>query len=374
MLNRFRESIQKFLGEELWFLDLTKQPSSKRIWRLSLRRMVIVSKGLVSHNCGHSASALTFITLAYIVPLLAIVFSVAKGFNAQELLQESLHKYTGALPDQAQLVIQQIFDLVNQTDFTALGVIGVLLLFSAILKSLGAIEQFFNTIWGIKTPQPLKGKAANYLLVFVLVPSFIILSSTTIAALSTEYIRLNVANILGSFYMVYEFVVAFVGIFGVISAFMILYIFLPNTKVNFSSAFVGAFCAGLAWYLIQWGYINLQIGVTRYNTIYGVFASLPIFLFWIYLNWIVVLFGAEVTFSMQNPSAYLGKFKKDSFSHNTTLDLACLVVEDVCKQFNEGNEPWTPENFRCKTGIPLQFIHDIVHLLTHKGYLSKKSN
>ena len=150
-----------------------------------------------------------------------------------------LHKYTEALPAQVQLVIQQIFDLVNRTDFTALGVIGFLILFGTILKSLSTIEEIFNKIWGIKVSRSPLNKAGNYLLILLLVPLLITASTTMIASVLSDYISPFLATVLGKFYILYEFAIAFSGILGVISAFTLMYFFLPNTRVKFSAAFIG---------------------------------------------------------------------------------------------------------------------------------------
>src|SRR5262249_34858166 len=100
------------------------------------------------------------------------------------------------------------------------------------------------------------------------------------------------------------FVVTWIG-------YTFLYMFLPHTKVKLRSAFFGAFFAGTAYQLVQWGYFHFQIGLSRYNAIYGALASLPIFLIWLQLGWMIVLAGCEVAYVHQ---------------HEDTLSLEGLVA------------------------------------------------
>ena len=363
-----------FRADKLWFLDLKTQRPANRLLYSVFRLVYIILHGWVRHNCVHSAAALTYITLLYIVPLLALVFSVAKGFNAQALLQESLHTYANALPSQIQSVIQQIFELVNRTDFTALGVIGSLILVGSLLASLSMIEAIFNTIWGVNLSRPVLNKIGNYLLILLLVPILLTVSSTMIAAVSSEYISSFVARLLGRLFFLYETTITFGGLLGIVAGFTLMYYLVPNTVVRFGPALFGGLVAGMMWYAFQLGFIRLHIGVTTYNAIYGVFATLPIFLFWLYVNWVVVLLGAEISFSAQNYSTYVVESVIDSINCNTRFKLACLVLEDICKHYNTGKGPWFPERFRKQTNIPVRLLNAILQRLLTNGVITKDVN
>ncbi len=298
------EKVNQFFSRDIWLIKTRQFGLSKRIGYTLLKIFYIVVKGIVRNKISLQASSLTFITLMSVVPLFALMFSVAKGLNAQKILRNAINNYLSSMPEQIQLFIQRIFDLVDKTDFTALGIIGFFILFWAVIKGIGSIESTFNLIWNVNIHRSFMRKLSDYILVMLMSPMFIILGSLMIATMSSLEIALFSKQQFGQFAIIREFITGFGGMIGVAMAFMFLYGFLPNTKVKIFPAWVGGVAAGILWYHTQWAYVNFQIGINSYNAIYGVFATLPIFLLWLYLNWIIVLLGAEISFAVQNYQTY----------------------------------------------------------------------
>ncbi|MCM8773488.1 MAG: YihY/virulence factor BrkB family protein [Candidatus Omnitrophica bacterium] len=149
--------------------------------------------------------------------------------------------------------------------------------------------------------------------------------------------------------------------------FTFIYIFIPNAKVNFTSGLVGGIVAGTLYQLMQWVYIDLQIGVAKYNAIYGSFAVLPLFLVWLQLSWRMVLLGAEISFAHQNVDTY--EFEPDclnvSFLFKRLLTLR--IVNMVSKNFAQGNKPFTAQEISRNLDIPIRLVRDILYELTRGG-------
>ena len=354
----------KFIREDLWFLNLTTFSPFKRFVYSGLKLFLIVSQGWKRHNCGQNAYGLTFITLIAVVPLLALIFALAKGFNIDELLQRSMDNYVNTFPIQVQSVIKQITMLVSDTDFTTVGIIGFIVLFSTIIVALGTIEKSFNAIWGVREHRQFLHKLRDYLVVVLVVPSLFVVSSAMIAVVSNDYLTALLSGLLGKFYAIYELLLGMGGMIGIIATFSFIYGFLPNTSVRLSSAIIGGLIAGLVWYVVQWIYINFQVGVASYSVLYGVFATLPIFVFWLYMNWIVVLLGAEVSSSIQNFGTHLSDRITESISPATYLRIACTIVDDICRSFNDGTGPWRLELFQRTNNIPVHVLNDILTQLS----------
>ena len=237
------------------------------------------------------AGALTFITLLGLVPALAISFALAKGLGFSHALQQILinNEFTAGQTE----VFKYIIRYVENTQVGTLGVVGFILLLAALILTLSNMEQVFNRIWEVSAERPWLRKVTDYLSVLVICPLFILAATGVWAGfLSHEMVRwlLDVAYVgrlaqwglsMGPFVLL-------------AAAFVFFYLFLPNTKVPLLSALLaGVITAGL-WWAVQSIYIVFQVGVARYNAIYGGFASLPLFMIWLHVSWTVMLYGAEL--------------------------------------------------------------------------------
>ena len=374
MLKTRYNQFDKFIRKDLWFLNLTTLSLSKRFAYSSLKLFLIVSQGWKRHNCGQNAFGLTFITLIAVVPLLALIFALAKGFGIDEFLQRSMDNYVNAFPVQVQSVFKQIVTLVGDVDFTTVGIIGFIVFFSTIMVALGTIEKTFNAIWGVREHRQLLHKLRDYLVVVLVVPILFVVSSAMIAVVSNDYLTTLLSGLLGKFYAIYELLLGMGGMIGIIATFSFIYGFLPNTSVRLSSAFIGGLMAGLIWYVVQWIYINFQVGLASYDVLYGIFATLPIFVFWLYMNWIVVLLGAEVGYSSQNFGSHLSDLITESISPATYLRIACTIVDDICRRFNDGTGPWRLELFQRRNKIPVHVLNDILTQLTKNRVILAKGS
>jgi membrane protein len=153
--------------------------------------------------------------------------------------------------------------------------------------------------------------------------------------------------------------------------FTFIYIFLPNTKVNFRSGLMAGIIAGTIYQVVQWAYIAFQIGVSKYGAIYGSFAALPLFLIWLQISWLVVLLGAEISFAEQNVDTY--EFEADSLKVSYSFKkLLALAITHLCvKKFHEGGEPPTAAQLSNDLEIPIRLVRQVLYELTEAGVLSE---
>ncbi len=112
------------------------------------------------------------------------------------------------------------------------------------------------------------------------------------------------------------------------AGFFFLFVFFPYTKVRYGPALIGSFVTAVLFQLAQWGYVRFQVGVANYRAIYGAMATLPIFLVWIYIAWSVILFGAELTASMQRGDIppMLGPMSPD-FLYSATMHILIRLAD-----------------------------------------------
>ena len=238
-----------------------------------------VVRRFIADKCQLRAFALTYVTLLAIVPFLALIFSMSKAFGAFDPVRSIVLEKAVV----TQEIVTKIIDIAGKTSLKTLGIVGLGFLIWTLILVLGTIERSFNDIWGIKRSRNIFRKFTDYLGVILICPILALCATGVNAFLSNSGLVLRMAPYL-SMWLVFTFI----------------YMFMPNTKVKFSSALTAGIIGGTLWQFAQWGYIHFQIGVSRYSIIYGTFASIPVFLIWLHISWLIVLLGAEISFVYQN--------------------------------------------------------------------------
>jgi len=317
---------------------------SIRLLRRLLRIIFIVVREFQDDRITLRASALTFTVVLSLVPMLALGTAVLKGLGAGDQMRQAAYSFieqfepeapeslsppdtatmpndqasesaTPALPDmQPKLkagelkpvgvtshlrrAIDQIFDYVDRTDFTTLGTFGIIGMVLAALGVLGSIEQSMNAIWQTSTGRAFGRKLIDYMALMILLPLSVNLALAAAATLQSPALHAYIQDFVPVLWLQRIFFKT-LPVAILIITFSLLYQFLPNTKVGYLPALAGGIFGGLTWFWVQILYVKMQIGVARYNAIYGSFATLPLFFLWIYVAWIVFLLGAEVAFAMQ---------------------------------------------------------------------------
>ncbi len=376
-----------FFHEELWDRDLAALPRVKRLVFALFRITTIVIRGFIEDKCALQASALTYITLMSMVPILAFMLSVSKGLKAQDRLMNVVGLERNAqtmevmvieggplsnLPEQAAMVAQKTFVYVDNTNFGTLGSLGLLLLFWAVIKSISRVENSFNVIWGVRQSRTFWRKFADYMAVLIIVPFSLLGASALNAMLSSPALLGFLQKWSGPLATLHQRVVGFKGLglgLVIVVAFMFLYSFMPNTKVKLFPALVGGVTGGMLWFSAQLLYFGTQDAVTKYNAVYGTFAAVPFFLFWLYASWTIVLFGAEVSFAVQNHQTYITEFVAAKASLATKDLLGMVLVFEVGKAFAEGEQFWSVDDFGRQHAVPVRLLSDVLFTLCDAGIL-----
>ncbi len=369
------KDISKFLREDLWRIRLEEQPRPRSVWIKSLRIIVLSIKGFDKDRCTLRASALTFYTLLSIVPVLAMAFGIAKGFGFDQVLEERVMEQFQGQQEVITRAITFARNLLNRTKGGLIAGVGVIFLFWTIIKVLGNMERSFNEIWGFKKQRSLMRKFSDYLSLMLVAPIlFIMASSMTIfvtsrikdAVLSHPSFEL-IAEPIQLMLKIIPFAV-FWGLFA------FTYLFLPNGKVNLRSAMLGGVIAGTIYQIAQWIYITFQIGINHYNAIYGSFAALPLFLMWLQLSWLILLYGAEISFAHQNVHTY--EFEQDCLNLSPMFKrLIALAATQLCvKMFREEKPPLSAGEISQKLETPVRLVNQILFDLTQAGVLSEVMN
>jgi membrane protein len=305
------------------------------LWRLVVRLLLITATEFNKNALSLRSAALTYTVLLSLVPILAMSTAVVKGLGGGDQLRKAAYSYIDtltergwkslgqavivtspsetsdtrvpehpvSLTDHLRSAVDQLFDYVDKTNFATLGSIGVVGILLSVILVLSFIEEAMNSIWKVASGRSLLRKIADYLTLLILLPISINVAFAASALLQSPAMIAKI-DILIPFVWLQALLLKALPVAIITVTFYVMYIFFPNTKVKTLPALVGATLAAVLWTAVQDIYISLQIGVANYNAIYGSFATLPLFLVWIYLGWLFILGGAQVAFACQNMATY----------------------------------------------------------------------
>jgi len=332
----------------------------------TVRVILMTVYGLKNRLILLRASALSYATLLAIVPLFAIAFSMLKGLGFHTRL-ESLINYLTA--GQEELTARIILYISN-TNFKALGAFGTALLIYASVMMLSNVERTFNELWGVTRQRTVSRKISNYISMLFLGPFLIILSTTMIASFSSNTIIAALTE-----YQVFKhFFVLFYKILPhaiLCIAFTAMYYLMPNTRVKFFPALIAGILCGSTWEAAFRVYTEFNIGVAKYNTIYGTFAVLPIFIIWLYISWIIVLIGAQLSYAIQNVRSYQQEFNFFNVGYDKKEEMALNIMLKISRMFHNGLPSIGVEELSGALSAPVRLVREVTKKLTDRGLLQE---
>ncbi len=320
-----------------------------------VRVATLAVRNFFTDQCLMRATALAYVTLLSLVPLLAFAFSILKGMGVQEKLERLILTWASAGQQEVAL---QVMKYIEDTNFKAVGAIGLLFLIWTTISVLGTIEASLNEIWGVKRARTVYRKLTDYISVMVTAPILLAAAMSLTTALASGalpaprvgHVLLKVAPYVGTWI-----------------AFAVLYIIMPNTKVRWGSALVGGLVGGTLWQLAFWGYTVFQIGMARYNAIYGTLAAIPFFMVWLYMSWAIVLFGAEVSCAVQTVGRFWDEQRAAGISYAAREAVALRAMISIALAFFRDGRPLTVAGIAAHLKVPSRLVGDVVQALVAAG-------
>lgn len=357
---------QEFVLHDVWTLEIGSASSIKALLVRILRTAVLVIRGIRDDELPIRASALTYATLMSIVPLLGFIFAIFKGFGAAEQMQ-NVTAWMEHMPAEFQTAIQRILEVAQNTNLIQLGSFGLVIVLLTSIMVLSGVENSFNRIWGISRSRNILRRTTNYISILVVVPFLIIIASTVTATLQSPAI----IEQLGAVKSVYRSLLQLTPAFTAWVAFTFLYVFMPNIRVKLIPALVSGFVGSLLWLGWQKIYIALQVGVARYSALYGTFASIPIFMVWLYVGWIIILLGAEVAYAAQNEDTYHLEMGSAEASVRTRIMLAIAIVVETARAQRKGQGTVDAASIAHGSRVPIRLINETVETLVKANILGE---
>lgn len=361
---RFITLIQKFIEfvtNTIWRVRINKVGKRQGIVIRQLRIISLSINGFKEDNCLTYATALTFYTLFSIVPILALVFAIAKGFGYEKNLQDQILRNYQQYADILSNAFVYANAMLSTTKGGVIAGFGIVLLLWSVMQLLINIENSFNDVWEITRGRSWVRKVTDYLTIMLVGPLLLIVSGGLTVAIQTEIGNLHMLGFISTFF------VKLMAYALVASAFTFLYMVMPNTKVTFKAALKAAVIATILFEFVGWGYIRFQIGANRLNVIYGSFAALPLFLIWVQYSWYIVLFGSELSYSYQNVDHYELEDDIQNLSSRYKKAISLLIANLVAKRFYNNEAPLNVIQISEKLDLPSRLTRMIVNEFVETG-------
>jgi membrane protein len=367
--------IQNFLTKDIWSIRLSDF-SPRKAKQLKVLKILLISiRGVYEDKIQLRAAALTLYTILSIVPVLALGFAIAKGFDYDKYLKKQALSYfetkiAEAKDDEESSDTQnidyyngykqitvQLFSfsdaMLAKTQGGLMAVIGLALLFYTVMKVLGNIESSFNDIWHVKKSRAFVRKFTDYFSMMFIAP--ILLISAIVGIVTLQSVKVH--TLLSPFLFL---TIKILPIILIVAVFTMIFIVMPNTKVTFRAGLAGGILSGIGFYFTQQFYIYFQIGVSSNNAIYGGFAAVPLFIILMQISWLIVLFGAKLSYATQNYEMHEFEAETVQMSDYSKRILSLLVTHKVIQNFKEGKKPLTAHELTKELHIPIRMLKAIM--------------
>lgn len=314
----------------------------------------------------NAASTLTYSTLLAIVPVVAVIFAIARGFGYNRYIETWFRSTLDSQPQVAEVIIGFVNSYLVHTKSGIVFGVGLMFMLWTVIMLTRNIEQVFNDIWGVYHQRSIMRTFTDYLAMFFILPILIIVISGIMLFMTSISSVVNETYMIGPVLKFLIDALPSVMLAGIIS---ILYVFIPNTHVRWRNVILPAIFAALLMQMLQQFYIHSQLWVSSYNAIYGSFAALPLFMLWLQFSWTIILVGAELTYTKQNLEYFSHGISKTELSHRHRLMLCCMIAGRICKRFKEGGRPYNLMELKQMTSLPTRIITDLIYDMQNAGIL-----
>ena len=378
---------------------------------------VLVVRSFIRNRCPIRASALSFTTLLALIPMMAVAMSVSSALlktQGEEKLkvfitqfldymvpselsftrhEESMDEYldqiyyatpttTNAVPDGSTTETNEvtsteatdansgegeiahakreasdyIYKFIENTASGKLGALGVILLIWTTIATLTRVEETFNDIWGVARGRDWWARITNYFTTVVLIPPLCFVALGLVSGPRLSGTKEMLQDVPWLVWLLSQLLPILVICF----TFALFYKLLPNTKVHFRAAFVGASLAAFAWYGFNLFSFYLASRWVSASKIYGSLALIPLLMAGLWVVWVIVLFGAQVAYAFQNRESYLQERLAENVNQRGREFVALRLMTCIGQYFDRGLPPATVSQMSRELGIPSKLVQQVL--------------
>ena len=365
--------LKKLITDFVWAADLSRLPRWNAAGIGAMRIFWAVVRDFAEGQISLRAMSLVYTTLLSLIPLLAISFSVLKGFGVHNQIEPFLLNFLAPLGDKGIEIGTRIVEFVENVKAGVLGSIGLGLLIYTVISLMQKIERAFNFIWHVPHQRPFAQRFSGYLSVIVIGPVLVFSSLGITASLTSASVVVALTSI-EPFGTLIRLAGTLLPYLLVVGAFTFIYLFMPNTRVRVSAALVGAAVAGLLWDTAGWAFASFVVNATKYTAIYSAFAALVIFMIWLYVSWLILLIGSNIAFYRQRPEYLMPERGEFRLSGRLRERLALAVAGAIATDFNEGRMAPGTDALAARLRMPVTAVDRVLIPLERSGFLTRTSD
>ena len=360
--------ITRFLRYDMWRRTNTEFTGFfQRLGYIIIRTIVLVIRGFGSKNLNDKAKSLTYSLIFAIVPILAMIVAVAKGFGVADVIEVQLNKSflgeTGMVP-----TIMEMVDRYLETAQDGLFIgIGILILLWAVYSFFQSVEQAFNGIWNVQKSRSILHQLTTYIAIVVLIPVLIVCSAGINIFLHTTIESTMHIEALHHFF--HTSGVKFLQFAIVWLFFTIMYMAIPNTKVRLLSALIPAVLMGTLFQLLQMLSVYLIAMLSRTSIVYGAFATLPILMTMLQYTSLLILIGAEMSYAIQNNEEFEYEQDLNNMSRQYKDFIMLYLLSVIIRRFEADEAPCTAHELAIRDHLPIRLVNQLLSRMTDTGIL-----
>jgi membrane protein len=357
----------------LWGEDLSAVSAPRRQLVLTLRTVYAIGRDLGEGQLTLRAMSLVYTTLLSVVPLLALSFSVLKGFGVHNQVRPMLQAMLEPLGEKGVQITEHVIGFVNKIQVGVLGALGLAFLIYTVITLLQKIEHALNFVWRVKSTRPMAQRFSQYLSVLMIGPLLIFSAVGITAAFfgSSAVQELVAIEPLGTLFGLAAKLLPFLF---VIAAFAFVYVLMPNTRVRVVSALVGATVAGILWQTLGWGFAAFIASSAKYTAIYAGFAIVIFSMIWLYLNWLIVLIGASIACYHQYPALLVTPRREFRLSNRVKEKVGLLIAMFIGRNYYTNAPAWSLESLAKRLGVPVMSVETVLMAIQRAGYITETAD
>ena len=355
------QHFREFVQYDLWRHPHVKtQDPKKRLWYRVLQTVILVARGFKNQALVVRANSLSFSLLFAFIPMLALIYAIAKGFGFEEMVSQQLAGSFLAEANVAPVLLEWVERYLETARGGLFVGIGLVVLIWAVYAFFNMLENSFNSIWNVKKTRSFARRMTNYVMTLLLVPILVVVTSgISIFLNSTEIL----ASVLSAIEPLRKFMLRFIPFVATSAVFTWIFTAIPSTQVKFSSAIIPGVLMGFLYQVVQALSMFLVVLFTRMSIVYGAFSAIPLVLIWLHITCWLLLIGAELAFAIQNNELFAYERDLETISRRYKDYVMLYLLSVIIRRFEQGEQPETAHEMATANQLPIRLVQQLLSRL-----------
>ena len=355
------QRLHEFIQYDLWRQShMGVHAPKKRLLYRVLQTIILVARGFKDQVLVVRANSLSFALLFAFIPMMALIYAIARGFGFEEVLKDKISDSFLAEANIAPVLLEWIERYLETAREGLFLGIGLIVLIWAVYAFFNMLENSFNSIWNVKKTRSFGRRMTNYVMTLLLVPILVVVTSGISIFLNSTGV---LAPVLQAIEPIRKFMLRFIPFVATSAVFTWIFIAIPNTKVKFLSAIIPGIVMGFLYQVVQAFSMFLVVLFTRMSIVYGAFSAIPLVLIWLHITCWLLLIGAELSFAIQNNDLFAYERDIETMSRRYKDYVMLYLLSMIIKRFEQGETPETIQQMAKKNQLPIRLVGQLLSRL-----------